>query len=92
MKAVVYTKYGPPYVLQLKEVAKPIPKENEILVKVLATTVTPENQQYRRDPASASFLASLFGINMGLRNPKVNILGSEFAEEIEAVGKDAKTI
>ena len=90
MKAIVFEKYGPPDVLQLKEVAKPIPNNNGILVKIHATTVTSGDYQYRSAPASARFLAGLFGMNMGLRNPKVKVLGSEFAGEIEAVGKDVK--
>jgi len=90
MKAIVHTKYGPPDVLQLKEVEKPVPKDNEILVKVYATTVTSGDNVYRSAPASARFLSSLFGMNIGLRKPKVNILGSEFAGKIEAVGKDVK--
>ena len=86
MKAVVYTTYGPPDVLQLKEVQKPIPNDHEVLVKVYATTVTAGDTRMRSFtvPRGQWLFARLY---LGLRSPKRTILGMELAGEIEAVGK-----
>ena len=88
MKAIVYTEYGPPDVLQLKEIEKPTPEEDEVLVRVYATTVTSGDYRMRDPELSTRVLALLFGFNIGLTKPKNTRLGSELAGEIEAVGKD----
>lgn len=77
MKAIVYTKFGSPDVLKLKEVAKPAPKNNEVLIRIVATTVAIEDPGIRARP----------GLN-GFLKPKKSILGFYLAGEVEAVGKD----
>jgi len=84
MKAIVYTKYGSPDVLQLKEVAKPTPKDNEVLVKIYATTVNRTDcATIRAKPFFARLLTGIF-------KPKKQIPGTEFAGNIEAVGKNVR--
>ena len=87
MKAVVYDRYGPPDVLRLEDVERPIPKEDEVLVKVHATTVNRSDvhtrEANRRSGLAATLLSRLVS---GLRRPRQRILGGEFAGEVEAVG------
>ena len=83
MKAIVYTKYGPPDVLQLKEVEKPAPMDNEVLVKVHAASL---------NAADLDFLRGKFinRLRWGLLKPKYKIIGSDIAGRIEAVGRNVK--
>ena len=95
MKAIVCPKYGPPDVLELKEVDKPVPEDNEVLIKICATTVTSGDPQMRSFENNLSPVLSLLywipmRIMLGFRGPKKAILGMEIAGEIEAVGKDVK--
>ncbi len=86
MKAIVATKYGGPDVLQLKEAAKPTPKENEILIKVHATTVTAGDFRMRSFTVPPLFWLPA-RLTLGLTKPKQPIYGMELAGEVEAVGK-----
>ncbi len=87
MKAVVYDRYGPPDVLRLEEVERPVPKEDEVLVKIRATAVTRADcatrEANRRSGLAVSLISRLIS---GLRRPKQRILGTEFAGGVAAVG------
>lgn len=86
MKAIVYEEYGPPDVLQLKEVDKPVPDENEVLVKVRASSVNPLDWHAMRGEPFLQRLES------GFPTPKIKILGADVAGEVEAVGKNVKGV
>src|SRR5437867_5419010 len=90
MRAIIWTQYGPPDVLQLREVEKPTPKANEVLIRVHATTVTAGDCEMRslRMPLSLRLPLRMYD---GLRRPKrITILGQELAGEIESVGIDVR--
>ncbi len=87
MKAIVWTKYGSPDLLQLGQIEKPVPKDDEVLVKVYAATVTPGDCEMRRFDMHILFWLPL-RLYMGIFKPKRPVLGMEMAGEIEAVGKD----
>jgi len=89
MKAIVCRKYGPPEVLRMEEVEKPVPKNDEVLVKIYATTVPISSAILRSGMKDFSFVLRFFArMMMGLRKPKNPIIGTELAGEIEAIGKD----
>jgi NADPH:quinone reductase-like Zn-dependent oxidoreductase len=85
MKAVVYNEYGPPEVLQLKEVPKPEPKDNEVLIRIHASTVNRTDCGFRKPEYPV-----IIRLVNGLFKPKKKVLGTELAGEIEAVGKNVK--
>ncbi len=87
MKAIVFTRYGPPDVLQLKEVAKPAPKDNQVLIRIHATTVTSGDARLRSVNVPTGFRL-IMRIVFGFTGPRKPILGMELAGKIESVGKD----
>jgi NADPH:quinone reductase-like Zn-dependent oxidoreductase len=89
MKAIICTKWGPPEVLQLQDVPKPIPKNNEVLIKVHAATVTAGDCEMRGLKFSFG-LKILALLGFGFRGPRRKILGQELAGEIESIGKKVK--
>ncbi|WP_221412620.1 NAD(P)-dependent alcohol dehydrogenase [Fulvivirga lutimaris] len=90
MKAVVCTKYGPPEVLQIQEVEKPIPKDNEVLVKIYATTVSAADYRVRgfNFPASIRLPVRLL---VGFKRPRKSVLGMELSGKIESIGKNVSS-
>lgn len=86
MRAIIYTRYGPPDVLQLTEVEKPVPKDNEVLIRVHATTVN------RTDNATIKAIPFFARLITGLFKPKKQTPGTEFAGDIEAVGKNVSSL
>jgi NADPH:quinone reductase-like Zn-dependent oxidoreductase len=89
MKAAVYEKYGPPEVVEIKDVEKPTPKDNEVLVKILATTLSRGDVRMRSlDVPGGKITRVLARLFLGIRGPKRKILGMQMAGEIESVGKD----
>jgi NADPH:quinone reductase-like Zn-dependent oxidoreductase len=86
MKAAVYSKYGPPDVVQIEEIDQPVPRDNEVLIRVHATTVNRTDCAYR---SAALFINRLFS---GLWGPKKKTLGSEFAGEVVTVGAAVNTL
>ncbi len=87
MKAAIYTNYGPPDVVRVVDVEKPVPKPNEVLVKVHATTVNRTDCGFRKP----EYFIIIRLVN-GILKPRKKILGSEFAGDVEAVGKDVKSM
>ncbi|MHA1516915.1 MAG: NAD(P)-dependent alcohol dehydrogenase [Candidatus Heimdallarchaeaceae archaeon] len=87
MKAIITTKYGPPEVLELKEVDKPTPKENQVLIKIHATSVRSGDVRTRGLDVPGLY-KPMMRIIIGFRGPRKKIIGGEFAGEIEAVGKN----
>lgn len=89
MKAIVCERYGPPEVLQLKEVERPTPKDNEVLIKIRATTVTSGDWRVRSLNVPAGF-GFIMRLAFGVAKPRQPILGSELAGVVESVGKDVR--
>ena len=85
MKAIVYRNYGSPEVLQVKELERPVPKENEVLIEVKTTTVTATDCTFRK---GEPFFSRLY---TGITKPKQHILGSEYSGEIAEIGKNVKS-
>ena len=88
MKAIVYTKYGSPDVLQVKEVEKPLPKDDEVLIKVHAAEVTKADCEMRSFNFQVKWFWLPLRFTLGLKKPKKHVLGVYFAGEVESVGKN----
>jgi NADPH:quinone reductase-like Zn-dependent oxidoreductase len=87
VRAVVYDRYGPPEVLRIEDVERPVPQEDQVLVKIHATTVSRSDVHTREASRSSGLAVSLLSrLVWGLRRPRQRILGREFAGEVEAVG------
>jgi NADPH:quinone reductase-like Zn-dependent oxidoreductase len=90
MKAILHTEYGPPEELQLREIEKPVPRDNEVLIKIHATTVTSSDCNQRNLTFSPKLFLLPMRMQFGLTRPKNNLLGIDLAGEVAAAGKDVK--
>lgn len=88
MKAILHTAYGPPDELQLTEVEKPVPKDDQVLIKIHATTVTSSDCNVRNLTFAPTWSLLPMRLQFGLNKPKIDRLGIDLAGEVEAVGKD----
>jgi NADPH:quinone reductase-like Zn-dependent oxidoreductase len=91
MRAVVCTGYGPPDVLELRDVRKPVPKDNEVLVRIRATTVSTADCELRRFDF-APWIWLPMRLAFGIRRPRQPVLGQELAGEVDAVGKEVRSL
>ena len=89
MRAIVCTDYGPPDVLQLRDVVKPVPKDNEVLVRIRATTASTADCELRRFDFPLWIWVPV-RLGFGIRRPRQSVLGQELAGDIESVGKDVR--
>ena len=88
MKAIVYTKYGPPDVLQIREIEKPEPGDDEVLIKVHAAEATKADCEMRSFRFAVKWFWLPLRVAMGITKPKKQVLGGYFSGEVEAIGKD----
>ena len=91
MRAIVCTDYGPPEVLQLRDVPKPVPKDNEVLVRIRATTVSAADCELRRFDF-APWIWVPIRLAFGIRRPRQPVLGQELAGDVESVGKEVRSL
>ena len=92
MRAIVCTKYGPPEVLQLKEVEKPVPRKNEVCIKIIATSVTASDCIVRGFKLPRwQPLGLMMGLLLGFKKPRNPILGMVLAGEVDSTGKNVKS-
>jgi NADPH:quinone reductase-like Zn-dependent oxidoreductase len=91
MRAIVCTDYGPPDVLQLRDVPKPVPKDNEVLVRIRATTVSAADCELRRFDF-APWIWVPMRLAFGIRKPRRRVLGQELAGDVESVGKKVRSL
>ena len=91
MRAIVCTDYGPPDVLQLRDVPKPVPKDNEVLVRIRATTVSAADCELRRFDF-APWIWVPIRLAFGIRRPRQPVLGQELAGDVESVGRDVRSL
>ena len=88
MKAITYSNYGPPDVLRLEDVEKPVPKDDEILIRVQAAETTKTDCEMRRFKFAVKWFWLPLRIALGVRKPRREILGGYFSGEVASIGKD----